>query len=121
MGSRLTLVFTWSHILFTQRRVVARSAARVSDTRGPELPDANNTDRQLKIFPLEYPLVKVSIGTRKPLRFTPDIERFDLTSFRITVPLGQFRAIFSAVTTNLAVKPSRTLRDLDAHAVLFLN
>ena len=96
MGSRLTLVFTWSHILFTQRRVVARSAARVSDTRGPELPDANNTDRQLKIFPLEYPLVKVSIGTRKPLRFTPDIERFDLTSFRITVPLGQFRAIFSA-------------------------
>ena len=64
--------------------------------KGPELTDANNTDRYPKIFPLEYPLVKVSIGTRKPLRFTPDIERIDLTSFRITVQQGQVRAIFSA-------------------------
>ena len=31
------------------------------------------------------------------MRFTPDIERFDLTSFRITVPLGQFRAILAAL------------------------
>ena len=51
-------------------------------------------------FPLEYPLVKVSIGTRKPLRFARDTERIDLTVFRITVPLGQVRAIFSAVVAN---------------------
>ena len=74
----------------------ARSAAPVSDQGFGSLGLANNTYRQTEIFPLEFPLVKVSIGTRKPLRFTPDSQRIDLTGFRITVQQGQVRAIFSA-------------------------
>ena len=63
----------------------ARSAAPVSDQGFGSPGLANNTDRQTEIFPLEFPSVKVSIGIRKPCGLPP-IHRFDLTSFRITVP-----------------------------------
>ena len=63
----------------------ARSATPVSDQGFGSLGLANNTYRQTEIFPLEFPSVKVSIGIRKPLRFTPDTS-IRSYSFRITVP-----------------------------------
>ena len=86
----------------------ARSAAPVSDQGFGSPGLANNTDRLTEIFPLEFPSVKVSIGIRKPCGLPP-IHRFDLTSFRITVP-GRtgpryaFRGYYIACTLAHAVQ-----------------
>ena len=73
----------------------ARSAAPVSDQGFGSPGLANNTDRQTEIFPLEFPLVKVSIGIRKPCGLPP-IHRFDLTVLGSLSPAGQVREIHSA-------------------------
>ena len=73
----------------------ARSAAPVSDQGFGSLGLANNTYRQTEIFPLEFPLVKVSIGTRKPCGLPP-IHRFDLTVLGSLSPGGQVRDTHSA-------------------------
>ena len=60
---------------------------------------ANNTYRQVKIFLLEFPLVEVRIGTRKPSRFTPGTLIRSYIN-RIAVLTEQVRARTSAVVAN---------------------
>ena len=63
----------------------ARSAAPVSDQGFGSLGLANNTYRQTEIFPLEFPLVKVSVGNGKPCGLPPS-HRSDLTKFQDHCP-----------------------------------
>ena len=85
--------------LGARRGVEARSALQVSDQGSGGPGHANNTDRQVKIFPLEFPLVEVSIGTREPLRFTPGTVIRSYIN-RIGVLTEQVRARISTVVAN---------------------
>ena len=78
----------------------ARSALQVSDQGSGGPGHANNTDRQDKIFPLEFPLVEVSIGTRKPLWFTTGTVVRSYIN-RIGVLAEQVRARHSTVVANV--------------------